>query len=288
MPSATGNKRVRVRIQESFPSFKRTNRDSTGRFGVQTIRFVAFQFTFIYKPLIITVFGSEAQLFDPEKKPENAPPDHTHQWRVFVKGVNGEDISYWLKKVQFKLHETYAQNVRTVEQPPFEVVETGWGEFEIQIKLYFIPESGEKPQTLWHSLKLHPYGPDAEGKRERREVVTSQNYEEIVFNEPVDHFYDLLTGGPSSGPAGAKGKAAKSGKQALQQRNGRTAEIPLHESPQNPYSRTAENKELDRLAEASRTVDQMIKEEKERLTEREKKLAALRESEGVPANTKKR
>lgn len=203
---------------------------------------------------------------------------------MFVKGVNGEDISYWLKKVQFKLHETYAQSVRTVEQAPFEVTETGWGEFEIQIKLYFIPESGEKPQTLWHSLKLHPYGPDAEGKRERREVVVSQNYEEVVFNEPVDQFYDLLTGG--SGP-GVKGKGAK-GKQALLQRNGRTAEIPVHDTPDNPYSRTAENKEMDRLAEASRTVDQMIKEEKERLVEREKKLAALRESEGVPATTKKR
>lgn len=237
--------------------------------------------------LTATVFGSEAQLFDPEKKPANVPPDHTHQWRVFVKGVNGEDISYWLKKVQFKLHETYAQNVRTVEQPPFEVTETGWGEFEIQIKLYFVPESGEKPQTLWHSLKLHPYGPDAEAKRERREVVVSQNYEEVVFNEPVDQFYDLLTGGLSPG-MGSKGKGAKGGKQAMQQRNARTAEIPLHESPLNPYSRTAENKELDRLGEASRTVDQMIKEERERLVEKEKELAALRESEGVPATSRKR
>lgn len=273
----------------SLTSFKRANNASTGRLGVQALRFVPFQSTSTDSRLIITVFGSEAQLFDPERKPENAPPDHTHQWRVFVKGVNGEDISYWLKKVQFKLHETYAQNVRTIEQPPFEVTETGWGEFEIQIKLYFVPESGEKPQTLWHSLKLHPYGPDAEGKRERREVVVSQNYEEVVFNEPVDQFYDLLTGGgPSPAAPGVKGKGAKGGKQALQQRSARTAEIPLHESPQNPYSRTAENKELDRLAEANRTVDQMIKEEKERLVEREKKLAALRESEGVPATTKKR
>jgi YEATS domain-containing protein 4 len=85
------------------------------------------------------VFGSEAIPFDPEKRPANAPVDHTHQWRVFVKGVNDEDISYWLKKVQFKLHETYAQSVRTIEQPPFEVTETGWGEVQIHIKLYYVP-----------------------------------------------------------------------------------------------------------------------------------------------------
>ncbi|KAE8380301.1 transcription initiation factor IIF, auxiliary subunit [Aspergillus bertholletiae] len=237
----------------------------------------------IFRPF---VFGSEAQPFDPAKKPPNAPADHTHQWRVFVKGVNDEDISYWLKKVQFKLHETYAQNIRTIEQPPFEVTETGWGEFEIQIKLYFVPESMEKPQTLWHSLKLHPYGPDAEAMKERRDQVISQNYEEIVFNEPVEQFHDLLTGGAVSAQP-QKGKGGKNTKQSSQ-RNVRTADIPPNDSPGNPYSKATESKELDRLGEASRTVEQMIKEEKERLIEREKKLAELRESEGVPANTKKR
>ncbi|KAB8219013.1 yeats family-domain-containing protein [Aspergillus novoparasiticus] len=251
MPSATGTKRVR---------------------GVS-----------IFRPF---VFGSEAQPFDPAKKPPNAPADHTHQWRVYVKGVNDEDISYWLKKVQFKLHETYAQNIRTIEQPPFEVTETGWGEFEIQIKLYFVPESMEKPQTLWHSLKLHPYGPDAEAMKERRDQVVSQNYEEIVFNEPVEQFHDLLTGGGAPAQP-QKGKGGKNTKQSGQ-RNARTAEIPQNDSPGNPYSKATENKELDRLGEASRTVEQMIKEEKERLIDREKRLAELRESEGMPANTKKR
>ncbi|KAF7715137.1 Protein AF-9-like protein [Penicillium ucsense] len=253
MPSATGNKRVK---------------------GIS-----------VFRPFI---FGSEAQPFDPEKRPANIPADHTHQWRVFVKGVNDQDISYWLKKVQFKLHETYAQAVRTVEAPPFEVVETGWGEFEIQIKLYFTPESGEKPQTLWHSLKLHPYGPDAEGMKERRDVVVSQNYEEVIFNEPVEPFYEILTGGTSTGtPAPSRGKGKNNKQQQLQQ-PGRTAEIPLSDSPKNPYSRATEAKELDRMTEAIKTVDQLIKEEKERLVEREKYLAELRESEGVPAVTKKR
>lgn len=208
---------------------------------------------------------------------------------MFVKGVNDEDISYWLKKVQFKLHETYAQSLRSVEQPPYEVTETGWGEFEIQIKLYFVQESGEKPQTLWHSLKLHPYGPDIEGKKLRREVVVSQNYEEVVFNEPMEQFYEILTGGPVAPPT-LKGKGGKHAKQAhLQQsQGGRTAEVPYNDSPKNPYSRTAENRELDRLAEANKTVEQMIKEEKERLVEREKRLAELRESEGIPVGQKKR
>ncbi|EED15014.1 histone acetyltransferase subunit (Yaf9), putative [Talaromyces stipitatus ATCC 10500] len=253
MPAATGTKRVR---------------------GVS-----------VYRPF---VFGSEAQPFDPKSRPPNAPPDHTHQWRVFVKGVNGEDITYWLRKVQFKLHETYAQSVRTIEQPPFEVTETGWGEFEIQIKLYFVPESTEKPQTLWHSLKLHPYGDDIEGKRERREKVVSQNYEEVIFNEPVEQFYDVLTGGGLANQQQSRGKSGK-GKQALLQNGGgRTAEIPDNDSPGNPYSRATEQAELEKLANAMKTVDQMIKEEKDRLVEREKRLAELKDTEGVLVVTKKK
>jgi transcription initiation factor IIF auxiliary subunit len=42
-----------------------------------------------------------------------------------------------------------------IDKPPFEVTETGWGEFEIQIRVAFSTESGEKPITLFHVLKLH-------------------------------------------------------------------------------------------------------------------------------------
>ena len=282
MPSTTGNKRVRVSITAGITFvLKLTSCSRESPYSAHSVRRDRTIQTHEFKLTRQSpVFGSEAKLFDPEKRPADAPPDHTHQWRVFVKGINDEDISYWLKKVQFKLHETYAQNVRTIEQPPFEVVETGWGEFEIQIKLYFTPESNEKPQTLWHSLKLHPYGPDAEGMKERREVVVSQNYEEVIFNEPVEPFYEVLTGGPAAVPR-AKGKQSR-------QISSRTADIPLNSTPTNPYSRVTENTELDRMAEATKTVEQMIKEEKERLVEREKTLAELRESEGVPATTKKR
>ena len=62
-----------------------------------------------------------------------------------------------------------------IDGPPFEVEETGWGEFEIAIKFYFVPESTEKPQTVWHGLKLHPYGDDVDGQKERGETVFEDN-----------------------------------------------------------------------------------------------------------------
>lgn len=215
--------------------------------------------------------------------------------------MDGEDISYWLKKVQFKLHETYTNSLRTVESPPFEVTETGWGEFEVVIKLYFVPEASEKPQNLWHALKLHPYGPDAEGQRERKEAIVSENYEEVIFNEPTEPFYGIMTSGPpppslagATPGASGRGKSGKSAKQqqlqaaALKQGGGdRSAEIPFADSPGNPYSQKAEGAELDRLQVAIKAVEGMIQAEKAKLAENDKVLTALKKSgEGTVATGK--
>lgn len=170
-----------------------------------------------------------------------------------------------------------------IEGPPFEVEETGWGEFEIAIKFYFVPESTEKPQTIWHALKLHPYGDDIEGKKERREMVRSICYEEVLFNEPVEQFYDLLTGGAGA-TAKSKG-SAKTGKGASA-RTISTAEIPEW-IKDNIYSREQESRELDRLGFAVKTVENQIAEEKRRLIEEETKLAELEKTEGRPLNKKK-
>lgn len=240
----------------------------------------------IHRPFI---FGSEAIPFDPALRPKEAPTDHTHRWKVFVRGINGEDISYWLRKVQFKLHDTYANSVRMIEGPPFEVEETGWGEFEIALKFYFAPESNEKPIQLWHPLKLHPYQGDVEKQKAERTMISSIVYEEVVFSEPLDSFYEILTGGAQQ-PAtkgGAKGKAAAAGKGASAQVKVHTAEIPERNTPGNKFSREEESKELDRLGEAVKKVEEMVEQEKRLLIEEEKKLQELEASEGKVATKKK-
>jgi YEATS domain-containing protein 4 len=59
----------------------------------------------IFRPFI---YGTTARPFDDvsHPKPPGTPADHTHSWTVFVKGIDDTDITYWLKKVQFKLHES--------------------------------------------------------------------------------------------------------------------------------------------------------------------------------------
>nr|KAK5436032.1 NuA4 histone H4 acetyltransferase complex and the SWR1 complex subunit [Exophiala xenobiotica] len=231
----------------------------------------------IYRPF---TYGSEAIPFDPENRPKDAPPDHTHRWRVFVRGVNNEDISCWLKKVQFKLHDTYANSVRMIESPPFEVEETGWGEFEIAIKFYFVPESTEKPQQIWHGLKLHPYYGDVEQQKRDRTMISSVCYEEVLFNEPVEAFYEQLTGSAQI----VKSKAGKGGKGQI--KSPPTAEIPMRSSGVNKFSKEEESKELDRLGEAVKQVQQLIAEEKSKLIKEEARLQELEKTEGKPIKKK--
>ncbi|GBP68735.1 YEATS domain-containing protein 4 [Eumeta japonica] len=135
------------------------------------------------------VYGNVARYFGKKREEDG----HTHQWTVYVKPYKNEDISAYVKKVHFKLHESYANPNRIVTKPPYELTETGWGEFEIVIKIYF-HDPNERPVTLYHILKLFqsPVGegvPPTAGR-----ALVSESYEEIVFQEPTQLMQHLLTG----------------------------------------------------------------------------------------------
>lgn len=88
---------------------------------------------------------------------------------------------------------------------------TSWGEFEIQIRINFVAESGEKAITLYHHLKLHPWTtvlpaagstfpaePDIPSPENAAKLgpVNSWQYDEIVFSDPFQSFLTLLTTHP--------------------------------------------------------------------------------------------
>ncbi|XP_011201652.1 PREDICTED: YEATS domain-containing protein 4 [Bactrocera latifrons] len=147
----------------------------------------------IVKPI---VYGNIARSFG--KKNEDG---HTHQWKVYVKPYHNEDMSVYVKKVHFKLHESYANPNRIVTKPPYEITETGWGEFEVVIKIYF-HDPTERPVTCYHILKLFQ-SPVVDGELSSTNLdntkrmgaanvhLVSESYEEIVFQEPtqlMQHF----------------------------------------------------------------------------------------------------
>ncbi|RLW06321.1 hypothetical protein DV515_00004498 [Chloebia gouldiae] len=129
----------------------------------------------IVKPI---VYGNVARYFGKKREEDG----HTHQWTVY-------DMSAYVKKIQFKLHESYGNPLRVVTKPPYEITETGWGEFEIIIKIFFI-DPNERPVTLYHLLKLFQSDTNAIlGKK----TVVSEFYDEMIFQDPTAMMQQLLT-----------------------------------------------------------------------------------------------
>ncbi|KAJ4304337.1 NuA4 histone H4 acetyltransferase complex and the SWR1 complex subunit [Collariella sp. IMI 366227] len=114
----------------------------------------------VFRPF---VYGTTARPFDDKTnpKPPGVPEDHTHSWTVFVKGIDDVDITYWLRRVQFKLHESIPNHVRILRKaanplPPFTTPPYG--------------RTDDERETM------HLNGGQ----------VISWSYEEQIFNEPYE------------------------------------------------------------------------------------------------------
>ncbi|KAL7301722.1 YEATS domain-containing protein 4 [Trichogramma pretiosum] len=144
----------------------------------------------IVKPI---VFGNVARFFGKKREEDG----HTHQWTVYVKPYLNEDMSGYVKKVHFKLHESYNNPNRIVTKAPFELTETGWGEFEIAIKIYF-HDPNERHVTMYHILKLfHHTTTDV---RVTKHHLVSEFYDEIIFHDPTALMVHLLNATKVFGP----------------------------------------------------------------------------------------
>lgn len=130
----------------------------------------------IHRPI---VYGNTATLL---KKPDN---ENTHSWTIYVKGLLNEDISYYISKVEFILHESFQFPLRIIDKWPFELTEKGWGEFEVGIRIYFIDPS-EKILQLSHFLRLYPVEDIFMiSHPQHKNTITVEHYDEIIFQDPT-------------------------------------------------------------------------------------------------------
>lgn len=72
-----------------------------------------------------------------------------------------------------------------------------WCEFDIQIRVAFVPESNEKPITIHHHLVLHgwPHISQANGVAPLPAPlgpINAWQYDELVFSDPTKAFLDTL------------------------------------------------------------------------------------------------
>ncbi|KAK9173772.1 Transcription factor TFIIF [Cryptosporidium meleagridis] len=151
----------------------------------------------IRKPIILGTYAFMLSIAEQKKRGDNA----THSWTCFLRSPDNEDISYYVKKVVFSLHPSFLNPNRVVEKCPFEVTECGWGEFDIMAKVYFV-DSTEKPVEIKHFLRLYPPGTtDVRSVKfpsdnTPSDCVASETYDEFIFYEPTEKFYEKLISGP--------------------------------------------------------------------------------------------
>ena len=103
----------------------------------------------IYRSIII---GSISEQIKDAKENE-----HTHTWCIFLRSAFGKaesSLKRYIKAVEFKLHHTYNQSLRVCKSPPYEVTETGWGEFDVEITIRW-NDSTLAPLVAVHHIKLY-------------------------------------------------------------------------------------------------------------------------------------
>ncbi|XP_063367790.1 protein AF-9-like [Cydia amplana] len=112
---------------------------------------------------------------------KKTPEGFTHDWEVFLRGQEGVDISHFVDKVVFNLHETFPRPKRVVKEPPFSVKESGYAGFMILIEIYLKNKDEPKRITFNYDLNLAHGG------------VLKDRY---IFQNPNDEFRKkLLKGG---------------------------------------------------------------------------------------------
>ncbi|AFZ81571.1 YEATS family domain-containing protein [Theileria equi strain WA] len=110
----------------------------------------------------------------------------THRWVCLLRSPDDENMTHYIKKVQFDLDPSFLNPKRVFTAMPYEVTEVGWGEFYIGVKIVFVDDTLE-PVQLQHLLRLNP----TDGSN----VITTavnETFDEIIFNEPNEWFYEKL------------------------------------------------------------------------------------------------
>nr|CDS32548.1 YEATS domain containing protein [Hymenolepis microstoma] len=166
----------------------------------------------VIKPI---VYGNVSRYLGKKREEDG----RTHVWTAFIRPFDpNDDISAYVKRVQFKLHESYSNPIRTVIKPPFEVTETGWGEFDIAMKVFFV-DPNMKPLTINHLIKLFHF--DHEIMMGQKSLVR-EIYDEMVFVDPSPEMLHGLMRSTTSNrskipPVHHETDFAESNQQALEQ-----------------------------------------------------------------------
>ncbi|XP_070504117.1 protein ENL [Chironomus tepperi] len=109
-----------------------------------------------------------------ERKAKPSKHGFTHDWELFVKSPSDSiEISQFVEKVVFNLHDSFPKPKRVIKEPPYVVKESGYAGFELTIDIYLRNRDDPKKVTFPYDLDLQPF---------KSEV------KEFIVNNPSDDF----------------------------------------------------------------------------------------------------
>ncbi|XP_071449943.1 protein AF-9 isoform X2 [Hetaerina americana] len=125
--------------------------------------------------------GHEASL-----RTKRTPEGFTHDWEVFVRGVDNADINYFVDKVVFHLHETFPKPKRVIKEPPYCLKESGYAGFNLPIEVYF--KNKDEPKKVKYHYDLH--------LQNSGRPISNIKREKYTFSNPTEDFRrKLIKGG---------------------------------------------------------------------------------------------
>ena len=96
---------------------------------------------------------------------------------------------HYISKVEFIIDESFPQPLIELYKPPFEIHQSGWGQFKIGLRIHFHEPHINKPLELGKDLVLFEYDMPQNTKR----PIIREDYNEIIFVEPSHHMLQLLS-----------------------------------------------------------------------------------------------
>ena len=129
----------------------------------------------IHKPIIV---GTHAIYLG-----KKASHSDTHKWACYLRSPQP---MHYISKVEFLLDESFEPSLIALSEPPFEIHQTGWGQFTIGLRIYFHDESVQYVE-LAKELVLFDDMPQS-----TKRPVIREDYDELVFVDPSPSFTQLL------------------------------------------------------------------------------------------------
>ncbi|XP_014216056.1 protein AF-9 [Copidosoma floridanum] len=108
---------------------------------------------------------------------KKTPDGFTHDWEVWIKGVDDAPIHHYIERVVFNLHETFPKPKRVIKEPPYCLTESGYAGFDIPIHVYLKNKNEPKRFDILYNLNLDTSTPTVSHRSLHNEVIVNPTEE---------------------------------------------------------------------------------------------------------------